>query len=165
MTSVHTIRYNNKWMYVSRLPTSTTVNSYLSRHTRSSETGLIDKRARSHHDALWRAWYNGLQTITIPAAFSTSALPNAAATSTSTSSPVPSSSASVEQQSTAAVVSSGQVMGDVVHHSQPPLDSPITDATSEDAAVAAAADESFDSLTLTLTMASAPRQEVSENQL
>ena len=32
----------------------------------SESGGRLDKRAKSHHDALWRAWYNGLQTITIP---------------------------------------------------------------------------------------------------
>lgn len=140
----------------SRLPTSGSVHSYLSRHTRSSETGLIDKRARSHHDALWRAWYNGLQTITIPAAFSTSALNHPIATSTATSSPVPSSSVTSAEQPTAAIVSFGQVLGEVVHHSSLEDSPPIVEE---------AADESFDSLTLTLTMASAPRQEVAENQL
>ena len=36
-------------------------------HARASESGgRLDKKAKSHHDALWRAWYNGLQTITLP---------------------------------------------------------------------------------------------------
>ena len=37
--------------------------------------GRLDKKAKSHHDALWRAWYTGLQTITIPA-FSMNTLHN-----------------------------------------------------------------------------------------
>lgn len=125
-----------------RLPTSVSMHglSYFGRHSRSTEagSGLIDKRAKSHHDALWRAWYTGLQTITIPAAaFSMSALNQVqrsepiaeTATSSAASSPssisryLPSSSGTSEQPISAVYASSSEaggqlrLLGDVVHHS------------------------------------------------
>ena len=54
------------------------LSSLRGNHARNpSESGKggsrLDKKAKSHHDVLWRAWYTGLQTITIPA-FSINAL-------------------------------------------------------------------------------------------
>lgn len=115
-----------------RLPTSVSVHSYLGRHANSrSESGLIDKRARSHHDELWRAWYNGLQTITIPAA-------SASFKSTT------SCSLCLPATSLEAIDASAE--------------SPLSKNEDEN-------DESFDSLTLTLTMTKAPKQEVAESKL
>ena len=129
-------------------------------------TGLIDKRSRSHHDALWKAWYTGVQTVTIP--FSSTSL-RSQTTDSPTSSPHPASSISaVYAISSVEDPSQPQVLGDVVHHYQCFADSIETiDGIAEEEVVAAEHhhDESFDSLTLTLTMATAPKQECQESQL
>ena len=136
-------------------------------------TGLIDKRSRSHHDALWKAWYTGVQTVTIPAAasaaFSSTSL-RSQTTDSPTSSPHPASSISaVYAISSVEDPSQPQVLGDVVHHYQCFADSieTIDGIAAEEEVVAAEHhhDESFDSLTLTLTMATAPKQECQESQL
>ena len=54
------------------------LSSLRGNHARNpSESGKggsrLDKKAKSHHDVLWRAWYTDLQTMTIPA-FSINAL-------------------------------------------------------------------------------------------
>ena len=130
-------------------------------------TGLIDKRSRSHHDALWKAWYTGVQTVTIP--FSATSL-RSQTTDSPTSSPHPASSISaVYAISSVEDPSQPQVLGDVVHHYQCFADSieTIDGIAAEEEVVAAEHhhDESFDSLTLTLTMATAPKQECQESQL
>ena len=86
-----------------------------------------------------RAWYVGLQAITIPAAFE----------------PPPPSSASTEQDSKS-------VGEEVVHWNTDDTIKPIDDISSV-LSDPVQNDDSFDSMTLTLTMATAPI--VDENQL
>ncbi len=75
---MHVVIKLKNYFFCSRLPS-------IYRHQKSrnsAEIGLFsDKNARSHHEALWRAWYIGLQTITIPA-FS---MPSVVATPTTAS--------------------------------------------------------------------------------
>lgn len=106
----------------------------------------IDKRAQSHHDALWRAWYVGLQTVTIPASFE----------------PAVAFSSSDQYRLTEAVeVNHPLGTTDISWH-------PDTIKVIDDGIISVLSDpiqndESFDSMTLTLTMARAPI--VDENQL
>ena len=116
--------------------------------------GLIDKKSRSHHEQLWKAWYTGIQTVTVPAAaaaaFSTTSL------SRTTSMDSPSSS---RPHLASTVTSTNEhVLGDVVHHTFDSTSIEAIDSEEQN-------DESFDSLTLTLTLATAPKQDVSESQL
>ena len=100
----------------------------------------IDKRSQSHHDALWKAWYVGLQAITIPAAFEPP--------------PLPPSPSSIEQGSRSVV--------EGVHWNTDDTIKPIDDISSV-LSDPVQNDDSFDSMTLALTMATAPI--VDENQL
>lgn len=133
-------------------------------------TGLIDKRSRSHHDALWRAWYTGVQTVTIPAAASAAF----SSTSLQPTSSVDCSSPSSSQAHPASTTSFSpavslvrldpdqvQVLDQIYHDSIEAID----DLEEEEPEESGQNDDSFDSLTLTLTMATAPKQEFSESQL
>ena len=133
-------------------------------------TGLIDKRSRSHHDALWRAWYTGVQTVTIPAAASAAF----SSTSLRPTSSVDCSSPSSSQAHPASTTSFSpavslvrldpdqvQVLDQIYHDSIEAID----DLEEEEPEESGQNDDSFDSLTLTLTMATAPKQEFSESQL
>ena len=114
----------------------------------------IDKRSQSHHDALWRAWYIGLQAITIPA---TAFEPEKNLVKRSQL------GAPLEQQRSSSVL----VEGAGVHWNtlidQDDTIKPIDDISSVQLSDPIQNDESFDSMTLTLTMATAPI--VDENQL
>ena len=108
----------------------------------------IDKRAQSHHDALWRAWYVGLQTVTIPASFE----------------PVVASS-SYQYRLTEAVetVEANHPLGTTDISWHPDTIKVIDDGISSVLSDPIQNDDSFDSMTLNLTMARAPI--VDENQL
>ena len=118
-------------------------------------SGLIDKKSRSHHEQLWKAWYTGIQTITVPAAaaaaFSTTSLNRTASMGS------PSSSRHLAS-TVYATDTNERVLGDVVHHTFDSASIEAIDSEEQN-------DESFDSLTLTLTLATAPKQDVSESQL
>ena len=110
-----------------------------------AENGLqIDKRSQSHHDALWRAWYVGIQAIALPAAFEPAA----------TSSSDQDRSTTIEAQHP--LGSSDSWHGDNIRAIDDGISSVLSDPIQT-------TDDSFDSMTLTLTMARAPI--VDENQL
>lgn len=170
---------------------------YFSRHSRAAETGILDKNAKNHHDALWRAWYNGLQTITIPAfsvttisqpllQMSTPIVESSPTTSSSSHEMPPSSSVCSNEPIAETGDWQPQLIGEVVHHAEHDIasassfeaidntfnsSSPVMTSTEApvDAIVSVVPadlnDDSFDSLTLTLTMATAPKQGVYESQL
>jgi len=135
-----------------RLPKSTSHNS-----------GLIDKRARVHHDALWRSWYFGLQAITIPAAFN------------------PTNGSLDEAESSTRTASSGIRLNlddiEAIDDGVSSIKSDSFQRPSEESSSAFILpkanfsdaqedqEDSFDSLTLALPLATAPRQEVAESQL
>jgi len=146
--------FRRKVRRVIRLPKSVSVHSYISHgQTRLSmtENGLldkgrqIDKRAQSHHDALWRAWYVGLQTITIPASFE------------------PAVASSSDQYRLTEAVEVNHPLGTTDISWHPDTIKVIDDGISSVLSDPIQNDESFDSMTLTLTMARAPI--VDENQL
>ena len=138
--------------YDLRLPKSTSHNS-----------GLIDKRARVHHDALWRSWYFGLQAITIPAAFN------------------PTNGSLDEAESSTRTASSGIRLNlddiEAIDDGVSSIKSDSFQRPSEESSSAFILpkanfsdaqedqEDSFDSLTLALPLATAPRQEVAESQL
>ena len=124
-------------------------------------TGLIDKRSRSHHDALWRAWYTGVQTVTIPAAASAAFSSASVDCSPSSSQAHPTSTVhqSLVQLDPA---DPDQIVDPIFHDSIEAIDLGEEEPEAEESGQN---DESFDSLTLTLTMATAPKQEFSESQL
>ena len=104
----------------------------------------IDKRSQSHHDALWRAWYVGIQTITLPASFKPPA----------TSSSDQDRSTTIEGEHP--LGSSGSWHADTIRAIDDEIISVLSDPIQT-------TDDSFDSMTLTLTKARAPI--VDENQL
>ena len=122
-------------------------------------TGLIDKRSRSHHDALWRAWYTGVQTVTIPAA--ASAAFSSASVDCSPSSSQAHPTSTVHQSNLSSLVQLDPADPDQIFHDS----IEAIDLEEPEAEESGQNDESFDSLTLTLTMATAPKQEFSESQL
>ena len=124
-------------------------------------TGLIDKRSRSHHDALWRAWYTGVQTVTIPAA--ASAAFSSASVDCSPSSSQAHPTSTVHQSNLSSLVQLDPADPDQIFHDS--IEAIDLGEEEPEAEESGQNDESFDSLTLTLTMATAPKQEFSESQL
>ena len=125
-------------------------------------TGLIDKRSRSHHDALWRAWYTGVQTVTIPAAASAAFSSASVDCSPSSSQAHPTSTVHQSNLSSLVQLDPDQIVDQIFHDSIEAIDLGEEEPEAEESGQN---DESFDSLTLTLTMATAPKQEFSESQL
>ena len=125
-------------------------------------TGLIDKRSRSHHDALWRAWYTGVQTVTIPAAASAAFSSASVDCSPSSSQAHPTSTVHPSNLSSLVQLDPDQIVDQIFHDSIEAIDLGEEEPEAEESGQN---DESFDSLTLTLTMATAPKQEFSESQL
>ena len=128
-------------------------------------TGLIDKRSRSHHDALWRAWYTGVQTVTIPAAASAAFSSASVDCSPSSSQAHPTSTVHPSNLSSLVQLDPAdpdQIVDQIFHDSIEAIDLGEEEPEAEESGQN---DESFDSLTLTLTMATAPKQEFSESQL
>ena len=121
-------------------------------------TGLIDKRSRSHHDALWRAWYTGVQTVTIPAAASAAFSSASVDCSPSSSQAHPTSTVHPSNLSSLVQLDPDQIFHDSIEAIDLGEEEPEAEESGQN-------DESFDSLTLTLTMATAPKQEFSESQL
>ena len=124
-------------------------------------TGLIDKRSRSHHDALWRAWYTGVQTVTIPAA--ASAAFSSASVDCSPSSSQAHPTSTVHPSNLSSLVQLDPADPDQIFHDS--IEAIDLGEEEPEAEESGQNDESFDSLTLTLTMATAPKQEFSESQL
>ena len=140
---------------------STNMASNGGRSEKIKFTGLIDKRSRSHHDALWRAWYTGVQTVTIPAA--ASAAFSSASVDCSPSSSQAHPTSTVHPSNLSSLVQLDPADPDQIFHDS--IEAIDLGEEEPEAEESGQNDESFDSLTLTLTMATAPKQEFSESQL
>lgn len=164
----------------------------LGQHVRHSSHGLLHGSTRQSHDHLWRAWYNGLQTVTIPAFSMTTEMHQVAAAVTakagvpqvthietvvvsnslssfSTAPPVSSICYSSSMSSASEVSSHTDVIGVYAHVEieRPQLMGDVVRHVADkmDSDDSDDNEDSFESLTLAVNIDQAPRQSIQESHL